>query len=217
MPHFLIAEDHSVVRMGVIMLIREMYPTADIAEAETFDDVIRMLPRQRYDVLLLDIHMPGGDNIQMIDATRLRQPDIAILVFSSYDELLYAPGYLKAGADGYLSKKSQPEEMRTAIQKMLNGEKYISTPVQDMLLNDLRRPARGNGNGRKAAVLSDRETEVMNLLIKGATAKEIKLALNIQHSTVSTYKNRIFEKLKVSNVIELAHKIRISSSPSSNT
>lgn len=215
MPHFLIAEDHSVVRMGVIMLIREMYPTADIEEADTFDEVVKMLSRQRYDVLLLDIHMPGGDNIQMIDAARLRQPDIAILVFSSYDELLYAPGYLKAGADGYLSKKSQPEEMRTAIRKMLNREKYISTPVQDMLLNDLRRP--GRGNGRRAAVLSDRETEVMNLLIKGATAKEIKLALNIQHSTVSTYKNRIFEKLKVSNVIELAHKIRLSSSSSSST
>lgn len=210
MPSFLIAEDHSVVRMGAILMIRELYPHAAIAEAETFDEAIRKLEKQSFDMLLLDIHIPGGDTIQMVPAVKLRQPETAILIFSSYNEALYAPEYLKAGADGYLSKNAPPEEFKSAIQKIFRGKKYISDVLQDKLVNELLRPRQHPAG--ETVPLSQRETEVMNLLIKGASAKEIKLALNIHDSTISTYKTRIFEKMQVANVIELAEKIRISGS-----
>nr|WP_295873691.1 response regulator transcription factor [uncultured Chitinophaga sp.] len=210
MPSFLIAEDHSVVRMGAILMIRELFPHADIAEAETFDEAIKKLEREPFDMLLLDIHIPGGDTIQMVPAVKLRQAQTAILIFSSYNEALYAPEYLKAGADGYLSKNAPPEEFKSAVQKIFRGKKYISDMLQDRLVNELLKPKQ-HFHG-ETTPLSQRETEVMNLLIKGAGAKEIKQALNIHDSTISTYKTRIFEKMQVTNVIELAEKIRMSGS-----
>lgn len=210
MPSFLIAEDHSVVRMGAILMIRELYPHAVIAEAETFDEAIRKLDKQPFDMVLLDIHIPGGDTIRMIPAVKLRQPETAILIFSSYNETLYAPEYLKAGADGYLSKNAPPEEFKTAIQKVFRGKKYISDRLQDKLVTDLLKSKQHSAG--ETVALSQRETEVMNLLIKGASAKEIKQALHIHDSTISTYKTRIFEKMKVANVIELAEKVRMSGS-----
>ncbi|MBC9932527.1 response regulator transcription factor [Chitinophaga qingshengii] len=208
MPSFLIADDHSVVRMGAILMIREVFPHADIAEAETFDEAIKKLEKQSFDMLLLDIHIPGGDTIHMIPAVRLRQQQTAILIFSSYSESLYAPEYLKAGADGYLAKNAPPEEFKGAIQKIFRGKKYISDVLQDRLVNELLKPK--NAPVGETVPLSQRETEVMHLLIKGASAKEIKQALSIHDSTISTYKTRIFEKLQVTNVIELAEKIRMS-------
>ncbi|RBL88663.1 response regulator transcription factor [Chitinophaga flava] len=207
MPSFLIAEDHGVVRMGAMLMIKELYPHAEIEEAETFDEAIKKLEKQFFDMLLLDIHIPGGDTILMVPSVKLRQPQTAILIFSSYNEVVYAPEYLKAGADGYLSKSAPPEEFKSAIQKIFRGKKYISEALQDKLVSELLKPK--NVLTGEPAPLSQRETEVMNLLIKGASAKEIKQALNIHDSTISTYKTRIFEKMQVTNVIELAEKIKM--------
>lgn len=206
MPAILIAEDYSVVRMGTILLIGELYPEAQIAEVETFDEVLKELDKCFFDLLLLDIHIPGGDNLQMIEAVHLRQKGLAILVFSSYEEQLYAIRYLQAGARGYLQKRSSPGEIKKAIQTVLNGGKYMSKEVNEQLLNRMLEP--GN-KGDDISTLSNREIEVMKLLAKGASASEIKAVLNIQDSTISTYKTRIFEKLNVSNVIELAEKLRL--------
>ncbi len=206
MPSILIAEDHSIVRLGTIVLIRELYPDAQITEADTFDEAMQWLQQQQFDLLLLDIHIPGGDNLQMVEAVKVRQPDIPILIFSSYDEQLYALRYLQAGAYGYLQKESAAEEIRTAIRQVINREKYVSSRMQKHLLNHLLDPKRNQSDPMEN--LSNREIEVMQLLIKGHSPTEIKGILNIQYSTISTYKERIFEKMNVTNVIELADKIR---------
>ena len=203
MPAILITDDHTVVRMGVRILITELYPDALIDEADTFDQAIEKLAVNKYDLILLDIHIPGGGNVQMIEAIRRRQPEILIAIFTSYEEEIYALPYIDAGADGYISKKVSPEEIKRAINSILKNEKHLSAKVLTQLLQQRNR---GKEKGKKESPLSNRELEVMNLLIKGATNSEIKYMLNIHYSTVSTYKNSIFRKMGVSNVVDLINK-----------
>lgn len=205
MTKVLIADDHSIVRLGMQLLLIEMYPEASIVEVDTFDKALTKVKVQPFDLLLLDIHIPGGDNLQMIDAIRLRQPDIGILMVSGYDEELYALRYIDAGADGYVSKGSPSEEVKTAIKKTARKEKYLSVKVQAQLL---QQRLRSNNRQEAGEALSNREVEVMNLLAKGVGSREIKALLNIRDSTVSTYKGNIFRKMGVSNVIELANKLK---------
>lgn len=206
MPSFLIAEDHSVLRMGISMIIKEMYADAAITEADTFYETLKLLQQKQFDLLLLDIQLPGGDSVEMIDAARKKQPDVRILIFSSYDEMLYGLNYIKAGANGYLSKTAPPAVTKEAIEKVLNGETYLSSPLQEKLINVILKPK--HSPEQTSVSLSPREVEVMQLLAKGYSGKEIKAVLNIQDSTISTYKAKIMEKMNVSNVIELAEKLK---------
>lgn len=205
MRSFLVAEDHSVVRMGAVLIIKQLYPDAIVMETETFHETIEQLQAHSFDLVLLDIHMPGGDNLQMVEAVRLRQPKIPILIFSSYDEQMYAIRYLKAGANGYLHKNASTEVIKAAITRVLQGEKYMSPKVQDKLLEAHFNPK----SERTDSLLSNREMEIMQLLIKGVTIAQIKKMLNIQSSTLSTHKARIFEKMEVTNTIELVAKVQL--------
>lgn len=205
--HILIAEDHGIVRLGTRLLIKEMYPLAQVAEATNFKSTLQQLEKKQFDLLILDINIPGGDSIQMIQAVRNMQQDIPILILSSYDESIYAIRYLKAGANGYLQKESDPQEIKTAIHKVLHNQPYASDTVQQQLFQSLS--ATRNPQGAfKLKNLSDREIEIMHLLAKGVSPTEIKNKLHIQLSTISTHKARIFEKMEVSNVVELAEKLR---------
>lgn len=206
MPVILIGEDYSIIRMGTILLIRELYPDAEIVEAETFDEVLKALGKRFFDLLLLDINIPGGDNLQMMQAVHLRQKDLPILIFSSYEEHLYAIRFMQAGAMGYLHKTTSPEEIKRAIQDVLKKGKYISREVRDQLVNQLLDPDKKQND---TTALSNREMEVMQLLIKGASPSDIKAKLNIRDSTISSYKAKIFEKLNVSNIIELVEKVKL--------
>lgn len=205
--HILIAEDHGIVRLGTRLLIKEMYPKAIVAEAANFKATLQLLEQQAFHLLLLDINIPGGDSIQMIQAVRSRQADIPILILSSYDESIYAIRYLKAGANGYLQKESEPQEIKTAIHKVLHKQAYASQAVQQQLFQSLS-VTRNPQSALQLKNLSDREIEIMHLLAKGASPTEIKNKLNIQLSTISTHKARIFEKMEVSNIIELAEKLK---------
>jgi two-component system, NarL family, invasion response regulator UvrY len=207
MYSILLAEDHSIVRIGARVLIEEMLSGVVIAEAESFDEAIKKLNREsRFDLLLLDIHLPGGDSISMIGAIKMRQPDLAILIFSAYEEQVFALNYIKAGARGFLPKRSSPAEMRAAIKKVLEGGTYLSPSLQEALLAEKLYPSRNTQTPLDG--LSQREREVARMLLKGASSKEIRYELNIEYSTISTHKKRIFEKLKVANVLELSQKLR---------
>ncbi|MBO9631550.1 MAG: response regulator transcription factor [Chitinophagaceae bacterium] len=207
MPDILIAEDHSIVRIGTAMLLRDSVPNAVITDVETFDEVIQEVDRNHFDLLLLDIHIPGGDNFQMIEAVHLRRPGLRILVFSSYEEQLYAIRSLKSGAMGYIHKRSSPEEVVKAVKQVLKGEKYISEDVKSQLIGQLL--STGPSQKDSLSSLSNRELEVMRLMLRGASTMEIKNTLNIRDSTISTYKTKIFSKLQVSNLIELSEKLRL--------
>lgn len=207
MPNILIADDHAIVRYGTTLIIKDLMPGVHVSEAENFSQVLKSLNQQRFDLLILDINIPGGNNLQMVDVVRLHQPQIRILIFSGYDEQLFALRYLQAGVDGYLVKHSPEDELKTAIRTILNNEKYISSTVRQHLLNGLNTKSDISRNPLQS--LSNREMEVMQLLIKGSSVADIGSMLSLQISTVSTYKARIFDKLDVANIIDLAEKVRL--------
>ncbi|MGN6420556.1 MAG: response regulator transcription factor [Pseudobacter sp.] len=203
----IIADDHGIVRLGTAMLVREIYPLAEICEATTFISALQQLEKKQFSLIILDINMPGGDNVQMIENIRVRYQDLPILILSSYDESIYAARYFKAGVNGYLQKETDPREIKKAIQKVIHGEMYASEAVHRQLLRSLA-SSRWNKKQDRFPELSDRELEIMRLLASGLSSTEIKQQLNIQLSTISTHKARIFEKMQVTNVVQLAEKFK---------
>ncbi|NLR81214.1 response regulator transcription factor [Chitinophaga eiseniae] len=207
MIHVLIADDHSIVRLGIKQIICSLPGNMLVTEARTFDETISLIEARHFDLLILDINMPGGNNRQMIDAVKLRLPDIRILVCSAYEETLYALDYLQTGADGYIEKNSIDEEFKAAINAVLGGEKYISKAVRDQLIRKYTKQEEHSHSPFSG--LSSREVEVMNLLTKGLPLVKIAEILHLQLTTVSTYKSRIFEKTGVKNVIALVEKVQM--------
>jgi len=206
MYNILIADDHSIVRYGLTKIIATLPEPVTVSTVEAFDDAINILSKQSLDLLILDINLPGGNSIQMLHAVRLQRPNIMILIFSAYDEKMYAIDYLLAGADGYLSKNASEEETKLAIHTLLKRDKYMSAVTRQQMLNKLNVHKQPEIN--PFAALSVREIEVMNLLVKGIPMQKIAEMLHIQVSTVSTYKTRIFSKLEINSIVELLEKIR---------
>ncbi|MCC6286246.1 MAG: response regulator transcription factor [Chitinophagaceae bacterium] len=206
MKKILIAEDHDIVRVGIHFLLKDLFGDVQLHEATTFKELLNQLDKETYDLLILDINIPGGDNIHMVETIRYRTAHVPILVLSSYDERTHAIRYLKAGTNGYVQKDSKPEEIKHAIRMVMNGESYASDNLHQSLLKNLySAPVQSH----LLKSLSDREIEIVKLLARGFNPSDIKILLNIQLSTISTYKARIFEKLGVSNVVKLVEKIRV--------
>jgi two-component system, NarL family, invasion response regulator UvrY len=207
MKKILIADDHSIVRIGTTMLIKDaLHNQVAIQEATTFDQALALLHNEEVNLILLDINIPGGNNIDMINAIKVRNKNVKILVFSSYDESIFAIRYIKAGANGYLSKDSSEEEFKKAILSVLDGNIYLSDKLKEQSISDFL--------GKKSNIntlqdMSNREIEVINLLVKGYSTSEIAHTLNIRLNTVSTFKSHIYTKLNVSNVVELISKVQL--------
>ncbi|MEN0008001.1 response regulator transcription factor [Flavobacterium nitrogenifigens] len=196
---FLIADDHSIVRQGVSLLIKELFFNAKIHQAGSFKETLKILRENKADLLILDINFPDGNSLNIIADIKTIQPDIKILVFSAYDEDIYALRYLNAGASGYLNKGSSEEEMKQALKSMMVSGKYITQNIKDRILDSYisKKPI------NPLELLSNREVEVARLLIKGYGNMEIAEHLNVKKSTVSTFKNRVFEKLEIDNLADL--------------
>lgn len=207
MKHILLVEDHSVVRLATLFIIRDAFPTASTWETDNFPDAIHIVSTQRLDLILLDINIPDGEGFQMIAKIRRLQPEVSIMIFSAIDEEIYALHYLKAGANGFLSKNSSTQEIRSAIVAILLNGRYMSEIVRQALLRGHVVPPTRQSN--PLATLSQRELEVMDLLLQGRWTKEIATFLNITGSSVSTYKARVFEKLGVNTVIELYKRVTV--------
>jgi two-component system, NarL family, invasion response regulator UvrY len=207
MPNILVVDDQEVVRYGTTLILQKTIEDVHVSDASSFDDTLKMLAAKKFDLVILDIDMPGGNNHQMLDVIRLRHPEIKILIFSSYDEQIFGWRYLEAGADGFLSKKMGIEEIKNAVKSLLRDEKYLSPQLKQTLMNNI-------GNKKSATTnpldrLSNRESNIMQLLIKGTSVAEIAQTLSLQISTVSTYKKRICEKLQVSNIVEMIEKVQL--------
>jgi two-component system invasion response regulator UvrY len=206
--NILIVEDHPLIRSGLKHLLLEATPDATVAQATTFPLALTLLDQENFDLLILDIDIPGGENIRMMEIVRRKQPNIIILINSGYDEHVYALPYMQAGADGFLSKQATQEEFYQAYCTLISKGKYVSHRVQQILLTSLGR------NGIKKTknpltTLSQREMAVMQLLTEGKWTKEIASILNVKENTISTYKRRIFDKLEVSDEIELSKKVSL--------
>lgn len=203
MKKFLIADDHGIVRLGASVTIKGMIDNAEIFQAETFTKVHELLKEQSFDLILLDINMPGGNNIRIIKDILAIQPQVKILIFSSYDEQLYALRYIEAGASGYLNKNTAMSELANAISVIQERGKYMSDTVKDLYVEKLISTKAKFDKTNPLQKLSNREMDVAKHLIEGLGILEVSNRLGLSTSTVSTYKSRIFEKLKVNNLPEL--------------
>ena len=199
----LITDDHDIVRLGSSMVIREMYHNANIQQATDMSETIQLLSSKEFELLLLDINMPGGNNIKMIDEVLSIQPEIKILVFSSYEESIYALRYLQAGASGFINKNSNKEELKNAITSILEKGRYMSPEISNLFLENITSGKASKINANPLNLLSNREMDVAKFLVKGLSILEISKEMNLKNSTISTYKTRVFEKLQLDNIPDL--------------
>lgn len=196
---FLLADDHSIVRNGLNMVLNQIFDEPEVVHASNFVDVQHSLYRNRFDLLILDISFPEGNSLKFLPILKQIQPWMKILVFSSYDEDIYAMRYIKAGANGYLSKLSNPDELEVAIHSIMNEGNYTSKKVQDRIIHSFIHKKAANPLDE----LSDREMEIATMLVNGYGNLEISNELNLKATTVSTYKYRVFDKLRVDNIPDL--------------
>lgn len=195
-----VADDHGIVRMGLIQSIKHLRPSAVISEVEDFKSLYKLILHNEFDLAIMDVNMPNGSIQEAIDYIKIHQPNLKILVFSSQDEELYAMRYLKMGAGGYLNKQSSTSKIDGAISGMLKTGRYVSEEVKEaIILESLNGPAKSSA----IESLSDRELQIANKLVEGIPLKELSNQLNLHASTISTYKNRLFDKLKIQSIPEL--------------
>jgi two-component system invasion response regulator UvrY len=194
----LIADDHEVVRSGLAILVKSMLPHINILQAESVEEASDLLNEHPVELLLCDINMPGGNSFDMLHRLKAIQPGLKILVLTAYQMKFYEKRYLQEGANGYLNKTSNNEEIRKAISSVLQNGYYQSDKEEA----DLHSPARETLTN-VTDLLSYREMEVAQRLAKGLGILEISNMLNLRSNTVSTYKKRIFMKLDVTSVPEL--------------
>ena len=202
----LLADDHGIVRMGLAQVIKQLRPTSVLSEAEDYKSLFSLITKENFDLVILDVNMPNGTLQQGIDFIKLKQPEAKILVFSSQDENLYAHRYLKMGADGFLNKLSSSEKIDQALQAMLEKGRFISEAVKDSLVSH---SLNQNTSTSPLDVLSDRELQVANKLVEGIPLKELSNQMNLHTSTISTYKNRVFQKLDIQSIPELVDLLRM--------
>ena len=202
----IVADDHGIVRMGLIQTIKRLRPNAIISEVEDFKSLYKVILKEELDLAIMDVNMPNGSIQEAIDYIKIHKPQLKILIFSSQDEDLYAIRYLKMGADGYLSKQSSTAVIETALNAILTTGRYISEDVKEAIFLESL-----NGPTKKTTLesLSDRELQIANKLAEGIPLKELSNQLNLHSSTVSTYKNRLFEKLKIQSIPELVEILRL--------
>jgi two-component system, NarL family, invasion response regulator UvrY len=195
----LITDDHPVVRRGIRQILEDDDRIGLINEASDGKELINRMIDQKYDVVLLDISLPGRSGLDMISQIKKIQPSAAVLVLSIHSEEIYALNALKYGASGYLTKSSAPEELIFAIHKVSQGEKYISPTMAE----DLAEMFITKSGKPYHMELSARELEVLNLMAKGKTIVQISSELSLSSKTISTYRSRLLEKLKLKSTAEL--------------
>ncbi|MBN2323362.1 MAG: response regulator transcription factor [Spirochaetes bacterium] len=197
----IIADDHTIVREGLKQILNE---TADVRvsdEAKNGGELLSKLRRGKFDVVVLDISMPGANGLDALKQIKIIDPHLPVLVLSMHPEEQYAVRVLKAGAAGYLTKESASEELLKAIRRIVSGGKYVSPSLAEKLAveldTDRERPL--------YETLSDREYQVFCMIASGRTATEVAEELSLSVKTVSTYRSRILHKLHMANNAQLTH------------
>lgn len=197
--NILIADDHAIVRKGLIQILREKYPSSQIFEANNSFEVFELTKEKKWDIILLDISMPGKSGVETLKQLIADGIKAPILMLSMHAEDQYALRVLKAGASGFVNKNSATEELITAIQKVLAGKKYISEFVANQLIESPNKLSEKPLHQQ----LSDREMQVFEQLAKGKSVSEIATEISLSSNTISTYRSRILEKLGLNNNADL--------------
>jgi DNA-binding NarL/FixJ family response regulator len=196
----LIADDHAIVRRGLSEILLEAWPSAEIEQVGDADTLLRRTLEESWDFVISDLMMPGRSVLETLQQIRQDHPQLPVLILSIFPEEQYATRVFKAGASGYINKDAAPTELVKAVQRILQGRKYITPAVAEKLASDLT-----VDNGRPPhELLSDREFHVMKMLAAGRTITEIAAQLSLSPTTISTYRSRIMEKMKMKSNAELA-------------
>ena len=201
MIRVVIADDHTIVREGLRQLLQGSIDFDVVSEARDGHEVMQRVRELDFDVLLLDMSMPGKSGMELIKQVKSERPKLRILVLSMHQEHQYAVRAIKAGASGYLTKESASSQLAAAIRKVASGGAFISAEVAEQLALS----AMPQAEGPPHTALSDREYQVFRLLVSGRTVSDIGEQLNLSVKTVSTHKARLMEKMGVSNQTELVH------------
>jgi len=195
----LIADDHAVFRRGLRETLADTFSRVTFGEARTALETLEHVRRQDWDVVILDISMPGKSGLDILDDLKRLRPRLPILLLSMHPEQQFARRALKSGAAGYLTKDSVTEELKEAVKKIVGGGRYVSATLAEKLALDLREGA----DKPLHELLSDREFQVLRRIASGKTVKDIAEELSLSVKTVSTYRARILEKTGMKTNAEL--------------
>ena len=199
MIKILIADDHAIVRRGLKQIVSEQPDMIVGGEAENAREVLEMVRSNKWNVIVLDINMPGRGGVEVLKELKREQPKLPVLVLSVHPEDQYGIRMLRAGAAGYLTKDSAPDELVSAIRKVHRGGRYVSQSLAEALVIEL-----GVESDRpRHKMLSDREYQVMTMIASGKTVGEIGEELSLSVKTISTYRARVLEKMKMRTNAEL--------------
>jgi two-component system invasion response regulator UvrY len=195
----LVADDHAIVRRGLRQILAETPEIVVGGEAETPNEVMQLVMRESWSVVLLDIKLRGGSGLELVGWLRRERPQLPVLVLTVYPEEQYAVRAIKAGAAGFLTKESAPERLIEAVRKVAAGGRYVSAELAETLASMLA----GEGSGSPHERLSDREFEVLKMLACGKTVSEVADLLDLSVKTVSTHRTRILKKMNMRTNAEL--------------
>jgi len=199
MMRVLIVDDHAILRRGLRSLLSDVFARAEFGEASNAEQALEQIEKKEWDVALLDITLPGKNGLDLLKELRAVRPRLPVLVLSVHPEDQFAVRALKAGAEGYMTKDSAPEELVQAIRKIMAGGRYVSPALAEKLALNVRKDLTRTPH----ETLSDREHEVMCRIASGKTVTEIARELSLSVKTISTYRTRILEKLGVRNSAEI--------------
>jgi DNA-binding NarL/FixJ family response regulator len=198
MTRVLIADDHALFRAGLRQFLTQSLASTDIGEAASGNETLTCLQQKTWDLLVLDINMPDRSGLDILRHVRSGHPGTKVLVLSGYPERQYALNVLRAGASGYIAKDSEPEELLKAVRVVLQGRRYVSEGLAELLLLDLDR-----ADKPLHSLLSDREFQIFGKLAAGQGVSEIGRELCLSVKTVSTYRTRILEKMRMKSNADL--------------
>lgn len=193
----LLADDHSFIRLGLIQILKDEYPDATITEVADGEALVKEVMKGSWDLVISDLDMPGRGGLEALEQIKQIRPQLPVLILSIFTEDLYAIRVLKAGASGYLNKNAAPYELITAVQKILNGRKYITPDIAEKLL------LQQDAHKKPHEQLSNRELEIFKLLAEGKTITQIAEMLTLATTTISSHRSKILEKLQVSTNSDL--------------
>jgi DNA-binding NarL/FixJ family response regulator len=195
----LIVDDHAVIYQGLKRILDDEFEGATFGEARHSQEALDLVSRERWDLVILDVDLPGRGGLDVLKQMRAEHPKLPVLMFSMHSEEQFAVRALKAGASGYVAKDSASERLVEAIRKAIRGGRYVSAALAEKLAADLSRDVSPVSH----EILSDREFEVMRMIAEGKTTTAIADLLSLSVKTVSTYRARILEKLQLETTSEL--------------
>jgi two-component system, NarL family, invasion response regulator UvrY len=199
MLRILIADDHAVIRKGLKHILMEEYPSAFIDEVEDAEGIFKKVVSSKWDIVISDISMPGRSGLDVLHDIKQNYPNLPVLILSIHPEEQYAIRVLKAGAAGYLSKQAATDDLVKAVQRVLQGRKYISAAIAEKMADELDT----NFDKPLHELLSDREFHVFKLIAEGKGVSEIAELLSLSLTTVSTYRSRVLVKMNMKTNAEL--------------